>query len=372
MPLRRGCTRPAGRRPSGLAEWADGKTMDSTAAPPSSARDRLLAGLAAGLPARGIWAAPAVVAVSGGADSTALLLGLVALAPPPARLVVAHAEHDLRETASIDRQFVATLAARLGLPFAWRRLAVRAATDEAGEGIEALARRLRYRFLAEVAGEHGARHVLVAHTAEDQAETILHRILRGTGPAGLAGMAAARELCAGVGLLRPLLAVGRSDVREFLAAEAEAWREDESNADVRFARNFLRHEILARCAAGPYPAATAALGRLGRQAGQLAAALRSAADHLLDAHASRRADGTLELRTASLAGLDPYLLAEMFAALWEREGWPRRNMTAAHYERLATLVRSADATGGGVTDYPGGVRVVASAGGIKAGRIPSG
>jgi tRNA(Ile)-lysidine synthase len=265
---------------------------------------------------------------------------------------------------------VATLAARLGLPFVWRRLAVHAADDEAGTGIEARARRLRYQFLEEVAGEHGARHVLVAHTAEDQAETILHRILRGTGPAGLAGMAVARELCAGVALIRPLLAVGRSDVREFLAAEAEAWREDESNADVRFARNFLRHEILARCAAGPYPAATAALVRLGRQAGQLAAALRSAAEHLLDTYARRRADGTIDLRTAPLAALDPYLLAEMFAVLWEREGWPRRDMTAVHYERLAALVRATDAVTGGITDYPGGVRVTPSTGGRLEMRPP--
>jgi len=340
--------------------------MDSTAAPSSSARDRLLAGLAAGLPARGIWAAPTVVAVSGGGDSTALLLGLVSLAPPAARLVVAHAEHDMRATAAADREFVATLAARLGLPFAWRRLAVRAADPETGAGIEARARRLRYRFLEEVAGAHGARHVLVAHTADDQAETILHRILRGTGPAGLAGMAVARELCAGVALLRPLLAVGRSVVREYLAAEAEAWREDESNADVRFARNFLRHEIIARCAAGPYPAATAALGRLGRQAGRLAAALRSAAEHLLDTHARRRADGAIELRTAPLAALDPYLLAEMFAALWEREGWPRRDMTAAHYERLAALAQAAGGVAAGITDYPGGVRVTAPTGGRLA------
>ena len=344
--------------------------MPMTAAPSSSARDRLLAGLAAGLPAGGIWAAPAVVAVSGGADSTALLLGLVALAPPGARLVVAHAEHDLRATAAADREFVATLAARLGLPFVWRRLAVHAADDEAGTGIEARARRLRYRFLEEVAGEHGGRHVLVAHTADDQAETILHRILRGTGPAGLAGMAVARELCAGVALLRPLLAVGRSAVREYLVAEAEAWREDESNVDVRFARNFLRHEILARCAAGPYPAAPAALVRLGRQAGQLAAALRSAAEHLLDTYARRRADGTIDLRTAPLAALDPYLLAEMFAVLWEREGWPRRDMTAAHYERLAALVRAADAAAAAITDYPGGVRVAAATDGRLEMRPP--
>ena len=344
--------------------------MTPPPAPETAARTRFLDGLAAGLTDGGVWSAAVVAAVSGGADSTALLLGLAALAPRGSRIVVAHAEHDLRPAAADDRRFVAALAARLGLEFATARVAVRHAAP-GGEGLEARARRLRYRFLAEVAGGHGARRVLVAHTAEDQAETILHRILRGTGPAGLAGMAVARELCPGVALVRPLLAVGRSDVRDYLVTEAEAWLEDASNADVRFARNFLRHEILARCAAGPYPAATAALGRLGRQAGRLAAALRSAADHLLDAHARRRADGTIELETAALAGLDPYLLAELCAALWEREGWPRRDMTAAHYDRLAALVGSVDAAAAGITDYPGGVRVTPSADGITVRRIPS-
>ena len=343
--------------------------MSSTAAPPSPARDRLLAGLAAGLPSRGIWTAPAVVAVSGGADSTALLLGLVALAPTPARFVVAHAEHDLRETAGTDREFVAVLAGRLGLTYVCRRLAVRDADDPTGEGIEARARRLRYRFLEEVAREHGARHVLVAHTADDQAETILHRILRGTGPAGLAGMRAARELCPGVALLRPLLTVPRDEVRAFLAATLETWREDESNADLRHARNFLRHEILGRCAAGPYPAAAAAIVRLGDQTGRLAAALHSAAVHLLERHGSRHADGTFVLRTVGLAGLDRHLLAEMFVALWDREGWPRRDMTAAHYQRLATVAASGAA--GERSDYPGGVRVVTGADGTMELRHPA-
>jgi hypothetical protein len=110
--------------------------------------------------------------------------------------------------------------------------------------------------------------------------------------------------------------------------------------------------------------------RLGRQAGQVATALRSAADHLLDTHARRRVDGAVELRTSGLVGLDPYLLAEMFAALWEREGWPRRDMTAAHYERLAALVGTADASATGITDYPGGVRVEPRAGMIALCRQP--
>lgn len=340
---------------------------DRTAGPVAAATDgsglrEFLDRLAAALPAAGFWSMPVLVACSGGADSVALVLGLQRLAPPAARLVVAHVEHDLRAAAAADREFVSRLAARLGLPFVWRRVAV-AAAPGGGEGLEARARRLRYAFLAEAALERGARHVVVAHTADDQAETILHRLLRGTGPAGLAGMAPARALCDGVALLRPLLHVPRECVRGFVAAEAEVWREDESNADVRHARNFLRHEILARCAAGPYPAATAALVRLGGQVGRLAAALRSAAENLLEIHARRHADGTVVLRTEGLVGLDRHLLAEVFVALWERQGWPRRDMTAGHYERLAEM--AVEAAPLRVCDLPGGIRVV----GERAGAI---
>ncbi|MFM7412801.1 MAG: tRNA lysidine(34) synthetase TilS, partial [Planctomycetota bacterium] len=229
-----------------------------------------VAAVARALPSADFWTMPVLAAVSGGADSVSMLLALHRLVPADAlgRLLVVHAEHDLRTDAGVDRAFVEGLAGRLGLRAVIRRLAV---VPRRGEGIEAAARRLRHEFFVDAAAEAGGRHVLVAHTADDQAETILHRILRGTGPAGLAGMSPARTLCEGVALLRPLLAVPRDDVRAFLTAEAEAWREDESNADVRHARNFLRHEILARCAAGPYPAVAAALVRLGSQAGRLAA-----------------------------------------------------------------------------------------------------
>jgi tRNA(Ile)-lysidine synthase len=312
----------------------------------------LLGTLGAALPAAGFWSMPVLVACSGGADSVALLLGLHRLAPGTGRLVVAHAEHDLRAAAASDREFVARLAARLGLPFVWRRIAVRAEPSR-GEGVEARARRLRYEFLEQTALERGARYVVVAHTADDQAETILHRMLRGTGLAGLAGMPAARPLGPGASLLRPMLDVSRAEVREFLAATVQGWCEDESNADTRLARNFLRHEVLSRCAAGPFPAATAALVRLGRQAGRVAGALASAAEHVLEAHAIRQADGSVVIRTTPLAALDPHLVAEVFVALWRREAWPRRDMTARHYARLARMV----VAGGNAADLPAGVRV---------------
>ena len=326
--------------------------LRSTQFAENSVADPFSTALAAAVPS-GFWSMPAVVAVSGGADSVALLLGLLAIAPAEARhrLVVAHAEHDLRAAAADDRAFVERLAADLGLEVECRRLLVRTAEDQ-GEGIEAVARRLRYDFLRDVARSRGARHVVVGHTADDQAETVLHRVLRGTGLHGLAGMRAARELAPGVSLLRPLLGVRRLVIRDFLSRVGQAWREDESNLDRDYARNFLRHEILTHCETGPYPDASAAITRLAAQAATVAAALRTAADLMLDAHASRHADGSVVMRTQGLAAVDPHLAAELFAALWEREGWPQRDMTARHYASLATLLRD-DAPS--AADFPGGV-----------------
>lgn len=335
--------------------------------PGTATVDAFHASLSAALPVHGFWEWPVVVGVSGGGDSVALLLALHEVAPPgcSSRLTIAHAEHDLRESAATDALFVAALASRLGLRFETRPLSVRDQRDD--EGIEARARRLRYGFLADVAREAGARHVVVAHTADDQAETILHRALRGSGLAGLAGMMPARELCDGIALLRPLLGIPREQVRDYLLATGEDWREDETNDDTRYARNFLRHEIIARAEAGPYPAATESLVRLGTHAARVAAALASAAEHLLMRHARHLPDGTVMLEAASLLALDRHLLAEVFVALWQREGWPRRDMTARHYERLADLVAGGLQDRPQPSDYPGGIRVRAVEGRLVLG-----
>lgn len=337
------------------------------AKPVASIADSFLASLAAALPAHGFWDSPIVVGVSGGGDSVSLLLALREIAPAgrATALIIAHAEHDLRPSAADDGLFVGALAARVGLRFATRRLPVR--DDRDGEGVEARARRRRYEFLADVAREAGARHVVVAHTADDQAETILHRALRGTGVSGLAGMAPARELCDGVALLRPLLGMPRGKVRGYLRDTGEAWCEDETNGDTRYSRNFLRHEIIARAEAGPYPAATESIVRLGEQAARVAGALASAAGHLLSRHARRQPDGAVILDVTPLLGLDRHLLAEVFVALWRREGWPQRDMTARHYERLADLVAGGLPDRPPPIDYPGGIHVRAGGGRLLLG-----
>lgn len=321
--------------------------------------------LSRALDALGFWEGPAVLAVSGGADSVALLHGVVRVLADrddaPA-VTVAHAHHDLRGSAARDAEFVAALAAAAGLPCRIGAVAVRSAAD-GGEGLEGIARRLRYRFLLAVARECGAVSVVVAHTADDQAETILHRIARGTGLVGLAGMPARRRLGDGVDLIRPLLDMPGATPRAFLGERGLAWCEDESNADRRFSRNYLRHEVLPRLAAGPYPSASAALIRLGRQAGAAAALIASVARGLLDAHATKRDDGTVVIDATGLAGCDPHLVAEVFAVLWRREGWPRRHMGQAHYARLADLVAAAGrGQVRGAADFPGGITAGAERG----------
>src|SRR3569623_1408931 len=146
-----------------------------------------------------------LVAVSGGADSVALLRGMAALRRSgPGRLIVAHFNHALRAAAAEDERFVVELCRELGLVCEVGRSRVAERAAECGDGVEAAARHARYEFLQATADRLGARYVATAHTADDQAETILHRILRGTGLAGLSGMSRSRPLGQAVPLLRPM------------------------------------------------------------------------------------------------------------------------------------------------------------------------
>ncbi|MGW8257637.1 MAG: tRNA lysidine(34) synthetase TilS, partial [Thermoguttaceae bacterium] len=185
-----------------------------------------------------------VLAVSGGADSVALLRAMAALKIGGAgRICVAHFNHQLRCDSEEDERFVVELCRRFDLKCETGRSNVARLALSAAEGIEETARRERYAFFRETADRLGARFVVTAHTADDQAETILHRILRGTGIVGLGGMARSRALGAAT-LLRPLLNVRRWEILQYLKDLGQAFREDSSNADLRFTRNRIRHELL--------------------------------------------------------------------------------------------------------------------------------
>lgn len=181
-----------------------------------------------------------VVACSGGADSVALLRLLAALrGTAVADVAVAHLDHALRPDSADDAAFVARLAASLGLRSVVERRRVR---PRPRESPEEAARRIRYAFLADAARALGGTVVATAHHLDDQAETVLYRVLRGTGIDGLRGILPVADL-AGVRVVRPFLPFRRDALRRWLAGEGAGWREDPTNAAGND-RAVLRNEVL--------------------------------------------------------------------------------------------------------------------------------
>ncbi len=216
------------------------------------------------------------VAVSGGADSVCLLQALHELAPRwDLRLEVLHLNHRLRGAASDeDAAFVERLAAKLDLPFHLRPVDV----GEIPGNLEQAARNARREFFREAMGAFGITKIATGHTRSDQAETVLFRLLRGAGNAGLAGVLPVTS----EGLVRPLLDVPRSQVEAWLGERGIGWREDASNADERFSRNRIRHELLPKLRAEWNPSIDAMLAQLSQLAREDEAYWRtSLPEHLL-------------------------------------------------------------------------------------------
>jgi tRNA(Ile)-lysidine synthase len=186
--------------------------------------------------------ARALVAVSGGADSTALAHLLSEIGPRRGFTVagLAHVNHGLRGAASdADERFCRDLAARLGVPISVGLVDPARDARRLKTSVEDAGRRFRYAFFSETTARTGATHVAVGHTLDDQAETVLLALVRGAGPRGLAGMRVRRGL-----VVRPLLEQSHDDLVGWLASRGLPHREDESNRDCRYARNRVRHELL--------------------------------------------------------------------------------------------------------------------------------
>jgi tRNA(Ile)-lysidine synthase len=181
------------------------------------------------------------VAVSGGADSVALLLLLVAIKKKIGiTLSVLHFNHKLRGAAADgDEKFVAALARKYKLPFYSDTAAVKSIAKNDKANLEATARRLRYAFFSECASGHHLDKIVVAHTADDQAETVLAHILRGSGLAGLGGIHPQVDK-----IVRPLLSVSRADLRLYLKGHKQAWREDATNRDTAKTRARIRKKLI--------------------------------------------------------------------------------------------------------------------------------
>lgn len=329
-----------------------------------------------------------LLAVSGGPDSVALACALAAWAedrsPSSGRLVLAHYNHRLRGAGSdADQQFVVRLAEQLALPLClgqrqWEGGTPRAAAaplpaeaepaptspgvsagrqpaGHAGQrGSQSLAspspsRRLseaalrgeRYRFLLQTAVAHGLCFVAVAHTADDQAETILHRLLRGTGIHGLAGMPPSRSLGSNVTLVRPLLGFRRRDVLEYLAQRGQAYCLDASNIDLGYTRNRLRRQLLPMLQAEYNPRVVEALLRLGEQAQQLSQLAQHLGTAFYDQALIGAGPSGFSLDGQVLATQPPAVVREALAHGWRRLAWPEGAMNAKHWQRLVQMVLDA-------------------------------
>ncbi len=183
---------------------------------------------------------PVGVAVSGGADSLALLHGLRTLYPRTG-IVAVHLNHCLRgEASDADERFVRDSARDLGCRAIARRVDVGARARVSGENLEEAGRRARYEFFADLLRLGTCGVIATGHTRSDQAETLLFRLLRGAGGTGLSAILPVRS----DGIVRPMLDIARADVVAYLRANGIAWREDSSNADDGFARNRIRHRLL--------------------------------------------------------------------------------------------------------------------------------
>jgi tRNA(Ile)-lysidine synthase len=320
-------------------------------------------------PARG---ESVVVALSGGADSTALLLALEELKRAgllDVELTAAHLDHGLRdESAEADARFAEALAREHGFEFVSARADVGRRASETGDNLEQAARRARYEFLAEAARRAEASAVLTGHTLDDQAETVLLRLLRGSGSEGLGGMRPERGLEEGLGVVlrRPLLEwARRADTEGYCRARGVEFRADEMNEDESFARVRVRRRLLPLLETFN-PRAAESLARAAGLLREESAALEGFAARLLEdarAESSKSSNPTEAVRPSEawplrveVLSAAPLALRRRALRLWVGRGrGGLRRISLAHVEAVERLLTGEK--GGRMAELPSGSRV---------------
>jgi len=282
-----------------------------------------------------------LVAVSGGADSMALLHLLHEL--HPAGLAAAHFDHGIRRDGGRDRALVESFCARRGIPCDCGAGDVPRRARARKESLEEAARKLRYEFLEAAADRAGANRIATAHTLDDHVETVLMRVLRGSGIRGVAGIPARRGR-----IIRPLLSARRSDTVAYCREHSVPFREDPTNADTRFARNRIRHVVLPRLRRA-HPGVEDDLVAVGRLAAERLRAIRAVTDELVERHLDRERPGVWRLPVEPVSDLGDDELYVLFADLLAREIGCDADAGRYHYEMLARLVRDRRRTGAGVS-----------------------
>ena len=327
----------------------------------------LLGRLAAALDALDCRGRTLLLAASAGIDSTMLVHAAHALRPALGLgLVLGHVHHGLRgEAADADEAFVRSLGARLGLPVRAQRVDPKrlreAGPSRSRPTLQEAARRLRYEALGAMASAAGAERIATAHTLDDQAETVLLRLLRGSGPAGLGGIP---ERSPDGRIVRPLLAVSRAEIERFAAERGLLYREDASNRDPAYARARLRRDWLRGLGEAFNP-------RWLRAVGDLAEAQRRESEWIeqwvireLEARLARDGEG-FTLAVNGLAALPPALSRRLARRLLHVAG-AGRDVTRRHLERTQAFL--ARGRTGARLELPGGLVLARERGRVRVRR----
>ena len=273
-------------------------------------------------------------ALSGGCDSVSLVRLLAAIKEEwKLTLYAVHINHGLRQEAEADEQFCIRLCHDLDIPLIVYRENIRTLAEKEGLSEEEAGRKRRYERFLETAGQFGADCILTGHHLDDQAETVLFHLFRGSGLKGLGGIRPEQALDQGIRLLRPLLSVPRRQLEAFLKEEKAGWREDASNQDTRYRRNYIRHELLPAIEEA-FPGAAA---RIARTAGIL-----QRSDDYLERETSRwlrekRLIKGPEIRLDALREVDPLLQQRLLRAFFLENGGVK-DISTVHYEAAVSLL----------------------------------
>ena len=296
---------------------------------------------------------PVLVGVSGGADSVALLLALLELVRADklkAELVVGHLEHGIRGQASRDdAEFVRELAGRNDLPILVEAVDVPALAEQGKLSLESAGRMARYEFFRRSAQQEQCSHVALAHHGDDQVETILHRIIRGTGLTGMTGIRPSRLLSAQpeIRITRPLLNCRRVEIEQFLTDMSVTWRTDHTNLELEATRSRIRNELLPELRDKYNPRVDEAILKLGDIAKQANGFLAEQTVELFDEVASDF--GSLVcIDLAGLAKSHEALRAGIIRHAWAKLNLPQRDMSFDAIEGI--LARGLEHLSGGRPD----------------------
>ena len=300
-----------------------------------------------------------LLAVSGGADSIALLYVMQALRSENvlgAELLCAHINHQLRgPEADLDEDFVVAQAAELKLAITTKRVDVREFAGRNKLSIETAARQVRIRSLLEIARANNCDCIATAHQQNDNAETMLQRLARGTGFRGLGGIWPMRVFGSEFNFVRPLLCVGRDEIIEYLKQRNLKWRQDYTNADCTYRRNYIRHRLLPALQRDCNGSVVEQLSRLSESARRFYKLVCSCADEVWPGLADCTGEKiTLDLKIL-LAQSQPVVVELVRRSLTALD-CGERDLTQRHYESILQLAKQN--VSGKMAELPGGFLVL--------------